>query len=160
MKYRPAVLIWGAVLIAAAPVWGDRIPYPGSPQDSPHARILAEPTPAGVLIKSVQANNAFALSDSKSSNSLETFVPTFSDMGIHSAGLSHFDAGERFATNSRAREGWHEESGGSRGNGPDEPKVKPVVTLVPEPGTLPLLLLGLPAVAFFARQRGKLPAAG
>ena len=30
MKFRPALVLWGAILVAALPVWADRIPQPES----------------------------------------------------------------------------------------------------------------------------------
>ena len=118
MSFRPAMLLGGAVLIAAAPVWADRIPYPGSAEESPKIEasvrlnrssvpkmnvlvivgFRAEPTPIAVLIDSFETSNAFDLRDSKTSATLGTlFHPSF-DLDIHPAALIDRDSDEQISS--------------------------------------------------------------
>jgi hypothetical protein len=114
-----------------------------------NAGFRAEPIPAVELF---EANNGFDVRDSKFSKALDTFFPSSSEIDIHPASLGHLDSYERASSVSHAGKGWHRD--GNKGNGPDEPKVSPVVpTLVPEPGSFPLLLLGLAGIGVLYRRR-------
>jgi hypothetical protein len=118
MNFRPAMLLGGAVLIAAAPVWADTIPYQGSAEESPKieasvrlnrssvpkmnvlviAGFRAEPTPIAVLIDTFETSDTLDVPESKTSATLGTlFHPSF-DLDIHHATLIDRDSDERISS--------------------------------------------------------------
>jgi PEP-CTERM motif len=140
MKLRPAVLLLGAVLIAAVPVLADGIP---------HSELTKETTDV-LRVNKFESTNNVDLRDSKSSTVPDTFFSGLPDQGINLAGLidlsflenvsSYAHGGKPISIN--GNRGWD-----SRGDAGD-PDTKPV----PEPGSFSLLLAGLAAVGFLARR--------
>jgi hypothetical protein len=177
MKFKPALLLGGVVLIVAAPVWADRIPYPGSAKELPRieispdvihstrtnasvsAEFRAEATPIASLADSFEANTPFDARDLKPPTGLDSFFSSSSGMGSHHPGLGDFDSDERISSNWHAEKGWSKEGKGNSGNDTDKNEVKEsiVIASAPEPGSLSLLLLGLIVVGFSARRRTNLP---
>jgi hypothetical protein len=167
MKFRPALLLWGAVLIAM-PVWADGIPCAGTAKESTSAEssvratggsdlaprgpvsagFLAKSTRAVALVDSIEANSAFDVQNLESFMALDTFFHSSSELDIHHARLSELDSYERASVISHAERAWREEGD------IDEYKESRVPAMVPEPGSLSLMLLGLASVGFVARQRG------
>jgi hypothetical protein len=176
MEFTPTILLCGAVLIAAAPAWADRIPYPGSAKESPSAVISvkmtrssvlkknapvngefrSEPSSMGGLANSFEANNTFGAQDAKSSIAPSTFFPWLSEINTHhDARPSDRDSDERISSIWRAGKAWGKESAGNRENDTEriETRKDLLPASLPEPGSLPLLLLGLLALGFSARRR-------
>jgi len=175
MKVKPAPLLWGVVLIAAVPVWADRIPYPGSAKESPkieaslslnrssvpkmntpvNAGFRAEPTPVAVPLDMFGAINPFDVHDSKSSVPLSTLFPSASEIDNHHFGLRDFDSDARISSTWRAGKTRDKDGEGKRDNDTDKDEVKKgiVTASIPEPGSLSLLLLGLAAIGFSPRRR-------
>jgi hypothetical protein len=147
MKLRPAVLLLGAVLIAAVPVLADGIA---------HSELTKETTDVLRLNKFDSTNNV-DLRDSKSSTVPDTSFSGLPDQGTNFAGLidlsflenvsSYAHGGKPISIN--GNRGWD-----SRGDAGD-----PDTKSVPEPGSSSLLLVGLAAVGFFARRRAAWPKA-
>jgi hypothetical protein len=166
---------------AVAPGWADTIPYIGAAEESsniaPSAKVTAtssqaliapanaefpaEPASAVVLTDSFETNNALDAGDSKPSSILDTFFTSSSDADAQTTSLSDHDSFERASSISHAEKVWHAERTeyGEGRTGEHERKRRLVPVLVPEPGSLSLLLLGLAAVGFLARRRGDLPTA-
>jgi hypothetical protein len=156
MNIRVASLFFATVLIAAAPAWADSVPYAGVA----NAGFRAEATSA-VLIDSSAASNTLETLVSKPSVALDAFSPA-STTDANPASLSDL-ASYQITSSEVAGKTWSIEqirdhirdhhrgrggrSGGGGGGG----------TQVPEPGSLPLVLLGLLSLAFFARWRAPLP---
>jgi len=177
MKFKSALLLGGVVLIVAAPVCADRIPYPGSVKELPRIEISAhvtyrtgtnapvsaglqtEVTPIAALADSFEANTAFDGGELGSPAGLGTSFPSSSGMGIHHPSLRDFDSEERIASNWHAERGGSKEGKGSSGNDSEKNEVKESILIAsaPEPGSLSLLLLGLIVVGSCARRRTKLP---
>jgi hypothetical protein len=175
MKFSPTVLLCGAVLIAAAPAWADRIPYPGSAKESPKAEISVKMTPSSVLkmnapvngefrsepssigmLTSFEANTALNARDSKSPIAPTSFFPWSSEIDNHrDARLSDRDSDERISSSWRVGKAWGRESDGNSENDTERNETRKdlVLASIPEPGSLPLLLLGLVAVGFSGRRR-------
>jgi hypothetical protein len=167
---------------AVAAGWADAISYIGSAEESPNiapsakvtatsrqvliapanAEFPAEPASAVVLTDSFETNNALDAGDLNSSSIRGTFFPSSSDTDIRTASLSDHDSFERGSPISHAEKSWYVETTGYGEGRTDEHerrRRKLVPVLVPEPGSLSLLLLGLAAVGFLARRRGNLPTA-
>ncbi len=226
MKFRPGLLLCGAVLTAALPIWADRIPYTGAADEfsnmettaavprnpskpwkvpvergfSPKAALVVAPSWADTIPYAefaeeswnianaakvtassglellppanaeflTEPDSAMMLTDSfesldagdlKPFSILDTFFLSTSDPDIRIASLSDHDSSERAYPISHAEKSWYVETTGygEGRTGEHESKRKFVPILVPEPGSLPLLLLGLAAVGFLARRRGDRP---
>jgi PEP-CTERM motif len=175
MKIQPALLFCGVVLVAAGPVWADKIPYPRSAKESPkietsarlnrssvpemnapvNAGFRAEPTPISVFIDTPEASNAFDVRDSESSAALGPLFHPSSDLHIHHGILDDRDSDERISSSWHAGKSWDKEGEGKRDHDTDENEGREgiVTASIPEPGSLSLLLLGLAAVGFTARRR-------
>lgn len=123
-----------------------------------NAGFLGEPIPEVALIDSLEAGNAFEVWDSKSFKALDTFFPLSSEMDIHPTSLSDLDIYERASSILHAEKAWSIEREGEKDRGRDQDRhhdtAKDSPMLVPEPGSLLLLLLGLAAVGFLGRRRG------
>ena len=151
MKLRPAILIWGAILIAAVPAFADRFPYGGSPIESPgigisgkgidssdlklnmplNKGIFAGPASTLALIDGFEANNTFGAWDSSSSKTLDISFPSSANAG----------------------NAWSIERDRGRDRHHDGVNGDPAPVQVPEPASFSLLLLGLAAVGFLANRR-------
>jgi hypothetical protein len=114
-----------------------------------------------VLTDSFETNNALDAGELNSTSIRDTFFPSLSDTDIRTASLSDHDSSERASPISLAEKSWYVETTGYEEGrtGEHERKRKFVPILVPEPGSVPFLLLGLAAVGFLARRRGDLPTA-
>lgn len=182
MNLRPTLLLCGAILIVAVPVCADTIPYPGSiegsrdvesfARDAHHSvvrvnppvlgAVREEPAPALLLIDTFEQDRAFDVKDSKSLIVRNTIFPTSSDLAMHSASLKDLDSFEHVSAIWHGGKAWGKEKDGKKGKDNDdndntgtignEPKRPLVAAVVPEPGSLSLLLLGLVAVGFSARR--------
>jgi hypothetical protein len=177
MKFKAALFLGGVVLIVVAPVWADRIPYPGTPKELPRieisanvtqrtgtntpvsAEFRAEATPIASLADSFEANPAFEARDLRPPTGLDTSFPSLSGVGSHHPSLRDFDSDQRVPSNWHAEKGWFKEGKGNGGNDTDKNEVKESIEIAsaPEPGSLSLLLLGLIVVGFSARRRANLP---
>lgn len=166
MKLRPVLLLCAAVSLAAASGWADGTRYPGSPVmaagssrleiTTPLNRgFIAEAAPGADLVESSDANGAVAPWDSKAFPLLDLPSLSSTDTDGRAAILSpySYDGVVLAASDGMSRQERHERlnhwreqhAGGS--------------TSVPEPGSLPLVLIGLAALGFVALRRGALPIA-
>lgn len=229
MMFRPTLLLWGAVMIAAVPVWADKISVADIAKESPDIEgpvkaahhpdlslnvLLASGFPTGftqavVLIGDFETNGEYSkeqpqvktpekatrrsdlqVNASVNADSLPESTPEVSSFGVAANGSSnsggwwfseprtkfsrslpetnipaasmsqgHFDKVP--SSISRVWDSWRAEGLGrgsaeNYGN-PNLTKntLVPAVAMVPEPGSLSLLLFGLAAVGFFGRRRGQ-----
>ena len=172
MKIRSALLLGGVFLVAAMPAWADRIPYPGTAEDSRnvaspaneidiHGAKLNAPGDAGFLARpatgmlptaSFRAVGPFDVSTSKSPLNLDTLFTTTPDAEAHSAGWSlpyAYDHSASFAHDGNdSRKARHGDQGATGGD------TTPLPVSAPEPGSLALSLVGLVGVGLLARRRG------
>jgi hypothetical protein len=183
MKLRPTLLLCTAVLIAAAPAWADRIPYPGLVEARPRVdtsvretrssvvrmnspvigAVHAEPTEAMSPINTFGENRAFDFLDSKSLVARVTILPSSTELAVHSASLKDLDSFEHGPSFTPAGNIWGKEGDGKKDKDNDVddaigigPKRRPQSlnsATLPEPGSLSLLLLGLAAIGVSARRR-------
>src|SRR5271157_4232697 len=181
MKLKSTLLLCGAVLIAAAPVWADRIPYPGPTEESLRIEISAnvthrsganapvsagfraEPTPIAALAGSFEAKTTFDARGLDSSKTLKTFFRLSPDAGNTHLNLRDFDSDDRDFSKSHAGNAWGKEGDGKKDSDAGDTDTigketkEPLVTAtVPEPGSLSLLLFGVAALGFSARRRRNL----
>jgi hypothetical protein len=175
MKFRPTLLLCAVVFTVALPIWAGRVPYTGTADEFPNTEISAtvtrspgttlkapaEPASGMVLTNSFETNNALDARDLKPSSILDTFFTSSSDADAQTARLSDHHSVERASSISHAEKAWHaERTEYGEGRTRDHERKRGLVpVLVPEPGSLSLLLLGLAAVGFLARRRGDLPTA-
>ncbi len=163
MKFRPAFLFCGIVLMTA-PAWADRIVSSPSTERAPgiesfvnatetsgfrlnapvNAGLIAAPAPPVALFDGVKAS--FDAWDSKSFAAEDGFFHAPLATELHGSGLSAIDFYERGSSTSNSERTWHRDGFGKGDNG-----AGPVT--VPEPGALPLVLLGLATVGFLGRRR-------
>lgn len=166
MKFRSLLLLCAAVLLTGASVRADRAPYPGSSVKTTGTSSLevnaqlnrglsAELTPGVDLVESSDANSAFTPGDSKALPLLDPLSASSSEANTHHAILTPlaYDgvvaaSSDGISWNERQQRlaHWREQHDGGS-------------TSVPEPGSLPLVLIGLAALGFVALRRGALPIA-
>jgi hypothetical protein len=162
-------------LIAAAPARADRIPYPGSAKGASNpdiaaqvsrssglnspvkARFRADFLPIAEFIGMIDVNNAFDVRDSRSSPIPNPLFATPSGTDIHHVKLSGLESDGRDFDGSNARKASRYEIKENRETDKFNGKDSSVPVLVPEPGSLSLLLLGLGALGSFALPRGQRP---
>lgn len=152
MKITPALLLCGAVLILAAPVWADRIDLDN---ESPTAKFSAESTPAAAFTGRFEPNITFGARDAKAPIVLSAFSSSSSSTDVHPFNLREFDSRELAFIFSRDEKTRREEREGNRNN--VVPKLEGSITSLPisvsEPGSISFLLAGLAAVGFWMRRR-------
>lgn len=172
MKIRSALLRGGAFLVAAMPVWADRIAYPGTGEESRNiasswiefnihapelnaavdSGFLARPASRLVLTGNFLASRVFDHTGAKPIVVSDTFFATQSDTDIHGVGLGlfgSFDSASSFAHNEmESRRARHGHDGGISGGD------NPLLVSVPEPGSLALSLVGLVGIGLLALRRG------
>src|SRR5271154_6273542 len=139
MKFRPAFLLLGTVLIAALPVWADGIPHPG----------LAKETSGVLRLNKFQSTNNVDLWDSKSFVALDPFFSGLPDKDVYSAGLIDLTFLKNVSSDSHGRKYWSIKDGNRGWEGQGD-KYGLDTLPVPEPESLSLLLVGLAAVGFLA----------
>jgi hypothetical protein len=171
MKCRPALLLCGAILIAVVPAFAERIPYTASATDTQTFKTsanlagkydFAAPAPASQVQITGNAIVSVAVDNSGADPFLAatTVLPTSS--GIQLASLvGHPDFGTATSDLS-GRVGLWEETGGDKhailapaGHFDRHPQHHDSQQ-VPEPGSLPLVLIGLVAISFLAMRRAPL----
>jgi hypothetical protein len=124
---------------------------------------LSGPTPAMLSANSFQSAGAFGGSGSESSMVLSTLVPAESKPSVHSANPAEFNFGDpassilstegsRFGFFGNDPDRGRSGKGKNKNNDQDGPPVN-----VPEPGALPLLTLGLLAVAIIVKRNRDFP---
>jgi len=137
MKLRPALLLCIGVLFATAPVWADKVP-------------CCEIAKGSMIGISADFGHGFETSGKTSFfsflSSREEFSFSREDRPADLGGLGFF---ERFTDHTKLGKGWFEGRDGDRNPHSDDPGP----ASVPEPGTLPLLLLGVSAVGIVGRKR-------
>jgi PEP-CTERM motif len=144
MKLRSAVLLCVGVLLATAPAWADGVSCCefakastiGFAADLEHGFQISNDTNFAQGLKSYAPEDAFF---SFSSSREEISSRDFKDLAFY----------ERFSDHTKPEKGWLD--GNSQDRNPDSDDSGS--TSVPEPGTLPLLLLGLTAVGVAVRRR-------
>jgi len=165
MRFKPAFLLCPVVLFAALPVWADRSPSPVFASGS-HSFDFDKVA----LDSSKQSNAAAALIDNSEAITTNswgsdfrvapyTFVSTspsvqpvsLSDLAIFGISSSKPKIGDAL---------WAPREGGEFGvlspaRHPDR-QHHTHAELVPEPGSLPLVLIGLVAIGFVSRRRPRL----
>jgi PEP-CTERM motif-containing protein len=114
-----------------------------------------------MLTNSFEMNNSVPAWDLKPST-LDTFILSKSDTDIGPAVLTEHDSSKGAFPISHAEKAWHVATTRYREGrtGEHERKRKLVPILVPEPGALSLLLLGLATVGFSAGRRRDPPTIG
>jgi hypothetical protein len=155
MKFGPELLLWGVVLISAAPVWADRIDLANG---SPVMEFSAESTPPLALSDRFELKNLMGARDSKFSVVPDTFFPLTSDVNIHTVSLRDLESDERapFISDASRASRKEREGNGAIAADKDEIKTKLLSVPVPEPGSLSLLLAGLAVVGISSRRRREL----
>ncbi len=142
MKILPAVLFFGAVLIAALPVAADGISHPGIGKEF-----------SGILLDGkVDGDKYVYVLDSRSFLVVNAFFSDLRDDKFRRDGVMDWSFIERGSFSMPDSKGW---SVDNQGRGWDNRGKKEDfgATAVPEPGSLVLLLFGLTAVGFLAPRR-------
>ena len=147
MKLRLAMLIWVAVLLAAAPVWADRVSCCNCAKEGPvdFSAGFGHGLDANSPISSL-GSLRFVVDDTFFSSSL--LGESVSDVDLRDLGRF-----ERFTdhTEREHRRVWID--GGPKVQSDDAEGDGPSSTPVPEPGSLALLLVGLTGLGAFIRKR-------
>ncbi|MGA8224275.1 MAG: PEP-CTERM sorting domain-containing protein [Candidatus Acidiferrales bacterium] len=157
MKLRSTLLLGGAVLFAVAPVWADKIPYPGSANEPRSFETSAKETGKSTLNMSEPVNAEFRTAPAP----VEVFagVPMSADVDNYHVDLDNPDSHDRVSFFSRDEMDSREVGEAQRPRNSNFHVYRKEVDPVPaaEPGSLSLMLLGLAAVGFLARRRGESP---
>jgi hypothetical protein len=176
MKFRPALLLSGVVLLAAVPVWADRIPYPEYMNDSSskvasssgpelnatgNAEFLSRAVSAIVLLDSSDISTGLDAWNSKPTAPLYALLPSSSFAEVQPVSLSGFSSLGIASSNAHAVEAMWIVSAGEE-HGIFDPARHHITNphsqaqLVPEPGSLGLTLIGLIALGFLSTRRTRL----
>jgi PEP-CTERM motif len=142
MKLSLVLLLCVGVLFATAPAWADRVP-------------CCEFAKGSTIGLSPDFGHGFETSND--ANFAKNAFPSssVSQQVKYTADLSELALYERFSDHTKPERVWFDGRGKDRNPRSDDPGP----TSVPEPDTLPLLLLGVTAVGIFARRRINLESA-
>jgi hypothetical protein len=178
MRLRSALILCGAVMIPAVPLWADTIPYPGSAKGFTTAESFVSPgssygldamsrltagfltdsdsASAFVLMDGVDANRATDAWDSRSSLPGSMVLATSSDDSP--ASLSDNGLFGRASSNSRVTAEFSREGRGEKHKihtpvWRHDGDLRQHAEQVPEPGSLPMVLIGLTAVGLLSLRR-------
>jgi hypothetical protein len=147
MKLRLAMLIGAAVLLAAGPVWADRVRCCNFAKEGPvdFSADFGHGLDVNSPISSL-GSGRFAAEGT-------FFSSSFSGVGVSDADLRDLGGFERFTdhTEREHRRVWID--GGPRDQSGDAEGDGSTPTPIPEPGSLALLLVGLTALGAFIRKR-------
>ncbi|MGA7222381.1 MAG: hypothetical protein WA603_04045 [Candidatus Acidiferrales bacterium] len=128
MKIRPALLLGGVFLIAAMPVFADKITYLGTAEEF---RNLARPGLETLRTGNLGADGAFEYPSAKPLSDSDTLFTLASDTDIHTAGVNFFDSFDRASSYSYNEKEWRRRKHGHVGGNGGSPSPLPVSA--PEP---------------------------
>lgn len=149
MKIRPALLLGGVFLIAAMPVFADKITYLGTAEEF---RNLARPGLETLLTGNLRTDGVFEYPSARALSDSDTLFTHVADTDIHTVGVNFFNSFDHASSYSYDEKEWRRRKHGHvDGNGGSP---SPLPASAPEPGSLALSLAGLIGIGFLAQRRG------
>ena len=149
MKIRPALLLGGVFLIAAMPVFADRITYLGTAEEF---RNLARPGLETLLTGNLRTDGVFEYPRARALADSDTLFTHVADTDIHTVGVNFFDSFDHASFYSYDEKEWRRRKHGRIDGNGGSPSPLPVAA--PEPGSLALSLAGLIGIGFLVQRRG------